>query len=65
MELLYELDCEHCGSVYEVMCQEHPEGEQPIYCPFCGSQISVEDIEEDFDLDQEDFDPSIFDDERD
>lgn len=55
MDLLYELNCEHCGAVYEVLCQEQGEGEQPIYCPFCGGEISMDEIEEEFD-DEEEFD---------
>lgn len=55
MELLYELNCEHCGAVYEVLCQEQSEGEQPIYCPFCGGEISMDDIEEEFDDELDDF----------
>lgn len=55
MDLLYELNCEHCGAVYEVLCQEQSEGEQPIYCPFCGGEISMDEIEEDFDSEEFDF----------
>jgi NAD-dependent SIR2 family protein deacetylase len=62
MDLLYELSCEHCGAVYEVLCQEQSEGEQPIYCPFCGGEISMDDIEEEFDEDEGGFDFKIDDD---
>jgi DNA-directed RNA polymerase subunit RPC12/RpoP len=63
MDLLYELNCEHCGAVYEVLCQEQAEGEQPIYCPFCSAEIAMDDIEEEFDDDVQ-FDFDIEDDER-
>lgn len=62
MDLLYELNCEHCGAVYEVLCQEQTEGEQPIYCPFCGGEISMDEIEEEFDEDEDGFDFRIEDD---
>jgi rRNA maturation endonuclease Nob1 len=59
-ESIYELNCDACGSEYELTYIEHEDSEQPIYCPFCGSDIDLTDVEdesfdEDFDLDELDF----------
>lgn len=59
MDILYQLNCENCGAEYEILCSEE-ENEDPIYCPFCSAEVSLEDMEE-TDLDQED----LFDEESD
>ena len=46
---IYELDCESCGTEYELTYIEEEDSEQPIYCPFCGCDIDLEDIESDKD----------------
>lgn len=51
MEILYQLNCESCGAEYEILCSEE-DSEEPMYCPFCSSEVSLEDMEES-DLDQE------------
>ena len=63
-ESVYELNCESCGSEYELAYSEHSITEQPIYCPFCGSDIDLSEVEDD--LEEDDFfDELDFDDERD
>jgi rRNA maturation endonuclease Nob1 len=46
MESIYELCCESCGAEYELAYIEQADSEQPIYCPFCGSDIDLTDVEE-------------------
>ena len=42
----YEIECDACESVCEIEIDDI-EWEAPAYCPFCGSPVTVEDIEED------------------
>jgi len=45
-EITYELECSECGAEYEIVNINSGKNE-PIYCPFCGADIDIEDIEED------------------
>lgn len=61
-ETIYELNCDQCGSEWELSYIETDDSEQPIYCPFCGCDIDLTDVEEesfeddlDFDIDELDF----------
>lgn len=51
-------ECSSCGAEYNVKYDDEQFGissEEPIYCPFCGEQLSDYYLEEDFDeLDFED-----------
>lgn len=58
---IYELNCEGCGNEYELSYIE--EDDSPIYCPFCGSDVDLEEVEDeseendfldDFDFDKDD-----------
>lgn len=51
-QILYEMTCDSCGTEYEIYVDSE-EKEEPIYCPFCGSDV---DIEIDEDEDEEDYD---------
>lgn len=64
-EMVYDLECDSCGMTYEVAVDE-TEKNEPVYCPFCGSDIDIEDEDEDFihDIDDE-YDELDFDDYRD
>jgi hypothetical protein len=61
-ESIYELNCDHCGSEWELSYIEDDDSEQPIYCPFCGCDIDLTDVEDesfeedlDFDIDELNF----------
>ena len=59
-ESIYELNCEHCGNEWELTYIENDDSEQPIYCPFCGCDVDLSDVEDesfgdDFDIDELDF----------
>lgn len=60
---IYELNCDACGNEYELSYIE--EDDSPIYCPFCGTDVDLTDIEvegesdtndslDDFDFDKDD-----------
>ena len=59
-EIVYELVCDSCGADYEINyidgITNHTE---PMYCPFCGADVDLTDVEED--LDDEEYD-DLFDD---
>lgn len=38
MEETYELECEVCDSITEVVVYDNDE--EPQYCPMCGSQLN-------------------------
>lgn len=59
----YELECEECNTEYLLSYIEEKNSDVPIYCPFCGCDIDLEDIEEVFDDDVE-IDELDFEDER-
>lgn len=61
-ESIYELNCEQCGSEWELSYIEDDDSEQPIYCPFCGCDVDLSDVEDesfeddlDFDIDELEF----------
>ena len=45
--VIYELTCDGCNAEYELTYIEKEDSEQPIYCPFCGCDIDLEDVESD------------------
>lgn len=60
---IYELNCDACGNEYELSYIE--EDDSPIYCPFCGTDVDLTDVEvegesdindllDDFDFDKDD-----------
>lgn len=51
-EITYELVCDDCGAEYSIIqnISDDTDEELPIYCPFCGAGVDVDNIEED-DLD--------------
>jgi predicted Zn-ribbon and HTH transcriptional regulator len=60
-ETIYELDCEHCGNEWELSYIERDDSDDPLYCPFCGCDVDLSDVEEeslnddDFDVDELNF----------
>tara|TARA_B000000557_G_scaffold119887_1_gene97327 strand:+ start:1350 stop:1541 length:192 start_codon:yes stop_codon:yes gene_type:complete len=51
-EITYELECSECGAEYEIV-NINSDKNEPIYCPFCGADIDLEDIEDDDEYDEE------------
>ena len=53
-EITYELICDDCGSEYSIVqtVDIDSDEELPIYCPFCGAGVDVDNIEEEDDLDE-------------
>ncbi len=52
-EITYELVCDDCGAEYSIIqnISDDTDEELPIYCPFCGAGVDVDNIEEEDDLD--------------
>ena len=46
-EIVYELVCDSCGADYEI---NYVDGitnhNEPMYCPFCGAEIDLTDVED-------------------
>lgn len=40
--------CDSCGAEYTITYVEEDIMEEPLYCPFCGSELDTYDIEEEF-----------------
>ena len=53
-KIVFELECEGCGVEYELTYIEDRDSEEPIYCPFCGCDIDLDDVDE-VDEDSESF----------
>ena len=51
-EITYELECSEWGAEYEIV-NINSDKNEPIYCPFCGADIDLEDIEDDDEYDEE------------
>lgn len=64
-ETVYELECDSCGVTYELIV-EVSEKNEPVYCAFCGADMDIEDIDDEYinDIDDE-YDELDFDDYRD
>jgi hypothetical protein len=59
---IYELNCEHCGNEWELSYILEDDSDEPLYCPFCGCDVDLSDVEDesfdddlDFDIDELDF----------
>lgn len=65
MEILYELNCDNCGAEYELLIQED-KNEAPQFCPFCGSEVDLSDVDEETEFDEDDdfMDELDFDDDK-
>ena len=50
-EITYELICDDCGSEYTIVQRVESDTveELPIYCPYCGAGVDVDNLEEDSD----------------
>lgn len=44
--IIYELVCDSCDAEYEVSLDSNDDANRPSYCPFCGTDIDLSDIEE-------------------
>jgi len=60
-ETVYELVCDSCGANYELVALDESDND-PIYCPFCGTDIDIEEDIEDVEDEDEDYDELDFDD---
>lgn len=45
-KVFFELDCDSCGSEWELKGTDEGMPNQPIYCPFCGHDLDLSDLEE-------------------
>lgn len=58
-QVVYDLSCDDCASSWEVSYIEYEDSTQPSYCPFCGVDIDLTDVEEesedDFTIDELNF----------
>lgn len=47
-KITYELDCDACGSEWSIteFADDDINPQMPIYCPFCGVDLDLSDIEE-------------------
>jgi len=60
-DTIIEIKCDDCGAHYQLIriADENDVNDPPQYCPYCGSEMSISNIEEDdvgFDeLDELDF----------
>lgn len=60
---IYELNCEHCGNEWELTYIVEDDSDEPLYCPFCGCDVDLSDVEDesfdddlDFDIEELNFD---------
>jgi hypothetical protein len=60
-EVVFELLCDSCGADYEITFVEGiTNHEEPMYCPFCGAEVDLTDVEEEFESgDEEYFDDDL------
>ncbi len=61
MDILYELNCEECGAEYEILFNEDQAQDTPNFCPFCGSEVDMSDVDEEMEDDEWDLDDADFD----
>ena len=61
-ESIYELNCDHCGNEWELSYILEDDSDEPLYCPFCGCDVDLSEVEDesfdddlDFDIDELDF----------
>jgi len=56
-EIVYELVCDSCGADYQINYIDGiTEHNEPMYCPFCGSDIDLTDVEEEVEQEVDDDD---------
>jgi hypothetical protein len=62
--IVYELECDACDTEYEISIAESIDDSsiKPIYCPFCGTDIDLTDMEEDASEDVDGMEEFEFDD---
>jgi len=55
-EIVYELVCDACGADYQI---NYIDGivnhNEPMYCPFCGADIDLTDVEEESEVEDTEF----------
>ena len=55
-EIVYELVCDACGADYQI---NYIDGivnhNEPMYCPFCGADIDLTDVEEESEVEDDEF----------
>ena len=64
-EIMYELVCDSCGADYQINYVDDEAKEyvdEPMYCPFCGTDIDLTDVEEELDEEEQYVDELDFED---
>ena len=51
-DVIIECQCDECGAIFDIAISEDFDDE-PMYCPFCGSDLPDEDMYEDDDEEEE------------
>jgi transcription elongation factor Elf1 len=54
-KVYFELDCDSCGSEWEIRGTDAGMPNQPIHCPFCGTDLNLADLEIEEEIDQLDW----------
>ena len=42
-----DLNCDNCGSVFQLTFSEDEVSNSPDYCPFCADQLTLDDVDDD------------------
>jgi len=51
--VVYELNCDQCAGSWELAYIEYEDSNKPMYCPFCGVDIDLTDIDDESENDLE------------
>ena len=43
---IFELNCDQCGSQWELSYIVEDDSNEPMYCPFCGVDVDLSDIDD-------------------
>jgi hypothetical protein len=55
-EIVFELVCDSCGADYTINYVDGiTDYNEPDYCPFCGRDVDLSDVEEDYESGTEEF----------
>lgn len=54
-EAIYDLSCDSCGRDYQLDYIVSNDSDQPQYCPFCGYDVDLSDVEDESYEDDNDF----------
>jgi rRNA maturation endonuclease Nob1 len=64
-ETILEIECDDCGSKYQLIrvADDNDINDPPQYCPYCGSEMSISNVEDEEDGTFDELDELDFDDE--